>query len=64
MGIHNESGAARVSPVPSLKNLTKRLLDLVLFMSKDDPERGWLGDQLQVCARNIKARGCLLMKGS
>ncbi|VDC04169.1 unnamed protein product [Peniophora sp. CBMAI 1063] len=47
MGIHNESGAARLSPVPSLKDLTKRLLDLTLSTSKDDSERGWLGDQLQ-----------------
>ena len=48
MGIHNESGAARMSPVPSLKDLTKRLLDMLLSSSKEDSERGWLGDQLQV----------------
>lgn len=40
MGIHNEAGARRVSPVPPLTGLVQILLDLLL--SKSDPERGFL----------------------
>ncbi|KAI9440685.1 dihydroxyacetone kinase 1 [Lactarius indigo] len=40
MGIHNESGAQRVSPVPPLSELVQTLLDLLL--SQSDPERGFL----------------------
>ncbi len=40
MGIHNESGAQRVSPVPPLNELVQTLLDLLL--SQGDPERGFL----------------------
>jgi triose/dihydroxyacetone kinase / FAD-AMP lyase (cyclizing) len=40
MGIHNEAGAQRVSPVPPLNELIQTLLDLLL--SQSDPERGFL----------------------
>jgi len=40
MGIHNESGVQRVSPVPPLNELIQTLLDLLL--SQSDPERGFL----------------------
>jgi len=43
MGIHNEAGAQRVSPVPPLTVLIDILLDLLL--SKKDPERGFLPTQ-------------------
>lgn len=43
MGIHNESGAQRVSPVPPLNELVQTLLDLLL--SQNDPERGFLPTQ-------------------
>ena len=43
MGIHNEAGAQRVSPVPLLKDLVQILLDLLL--SQSDPERGFLPTQ-------------------
>ncbi|KAF6761699.1 dihydroxyacetone kinase 1 [Ephemerocybe angulata] len=40
MGIHNESGNKRVSPIPSLAELIKQLLDMLT--SVDDPERSFL----------------------
>ena len=40
MGIHNEAGAQRVSPVPPLNELIQTLLDLLL--SQSDPDRGFL----------------------
>ncbi|KAH9965626.1 Dak1 domain-containing protein [Lactifluus volemus] len=40
MGIHNEAGVQRVSPVPPLNELIQTLLDLLL--SQSDPERGFL----------------------
>ena len=40
MGIHNEAGVQRVSPVPPLNKLIQTLLDLLL--SQSDPERGFL----------------------
>ncbi|KAI0047127.1 dihydroxyacetone kinase 1 [Auriscalpium vulgare] len=40
MGIHNEPGAQRVSPVPSLHELVAQLLDLLL--STTDSERSFL----------------------
>jgi len=40
MGIHNEAGFQRVSPVPPLSKLIQTLLDLLL--SQSDPERGFL----------------------
>ena len=40
MGIHNEAGVQRVSPVPHLNELIQTLLDLLL--SQSDPERGFL----------------------
>jgi dihydroxyacetone kinase len=43
MGIHNEAGAQRVSPVPPLNELVQILLDLLL--SQSDPERGFLPAQ-------------------
>ncbi|KAH9039372.1 dihydroxyacetone kinase 1 [Lactarius pseudohatsudake] len=43
MGIHNESGAQRFSPVPPLNELVQTLLDLLL--SQNDPERGFLPTQ-------------------
>ncbi len=43
MGIHNETGFQRVSPVPPLSELVQTLLDLLL--SKSDPERGFLSTQ-------------------
>lgn len=43
MGIHNETGAQRVSPVPPLSELVQVLLDLLL--SRSDPERAFLPTQ-------------------
>ncbi|KAN0126086.1 dihydroxyacetone kinase [Lactarius tabidus] len=43
MGIHNEAGAQRVSPVPPLNELVQILLDLLL--SQSDPERAFLPTQ-------------------
>jgi len=43
MGIHNEAGVQRVSPVPPLNALIQTLLDLLL--SQNDPERGFLPTQ-------------------
>ncbi|KAF8518010.1 dihydroxyacetone kinase [Hysterangium stoloniferum] len=40
MGIHNESGYARVSPIPKLHDLVSSLLDLLT--STTDPERSFL----------------------
>ncbi|KAH9967122.1 dihydroxyacetone kinase 1 [Russula dissimulans] len=40
MGIHNEAGFQRLSPVPPLSKLIQTLLDLLL--SQSDPERGFL----------------------
>lgn len=40
MGIHNEAGVQRISPVPPLSKLIQTLLDLLL--SQSDPERGFL----------------------
>ncbi|KAH9978323.1 dihydroxyacetone kinase 1 [Russula compacta] len=40
MGIHNEAGVQRISPVPALNQLIQTLLDLLL--SQSDPERGFL----------------------
>ncbi|KAA1470321.1 dihydroxyacetone kinase 1 [Dentipellis sp. KUC8613] len=40
MGIHNEPGNKRVSPVPSLHGIVEQLLDLLL--STTDPERSFL----------------------
>lgn len=39
MGIHNEAGIKRVSPVPPLNELVQSLLDLLLSKSE---ERGYL----------------------
>ena len=43
MGIHNEAGAHRLSPVPPLNELVQILLDLLL--SQSDAERGFLHTQ-------------------
>lgn len=40
MGIHNESGHQRLSPVPSLKELIPKLLEMLT--STNDPERSFL----------------------
>ncbi|KAI5120375.1 hypothetical protein M0805_006897 [Coniferiporia weirii] len=40
MGIHNEPGHARLSPIPSLQTIITMLLDLI--MSTEDPERSFL----------------------
>lgn len=42
MGIHNEAGFKRVSPVPPLSELVQTLLDLLLSKSE---ERGFLSTQ-------------------
>ena len=42
MGIHNEAGFERVSPVPPLSELVQTLLDLLLSKSE---ERGFLSTQ-------------------
>jgi triose/dihydroxyacetone kinase / FAD-AMP lyase (cyclizing) len=42
MGIHNEAGFKRVSPVPQLNELVQTLLDLLLSNSE---ERGFLPTQ-------------------
>ncbi|TFY80783.1 hypothetical protein EWM64_g3223 [Hericium alpestre] len=56
MGIHNEPGAKRISPVPSLHDLIQQLLDLL--MSTTDPERSFLPltgkvDELVLMVNNL-----------
>lgn len=56
MGIHNESGTKRVSPVPSLHDLVQQLLDLLLTTT--DPERSFLnvkgsGDEVVLLVNNL-----------
>lgn len=56
MGIHNESGNKRLSPVPSLHDLTQQLLDLLLTTT--DPERSFLnvkgsGDEVVLLVNNL-----------
>lgn len=41
LGIHNERGFKKVSPIPSAKQLVKDLLDTL--MDTADPERAYLG---------------------
>ena len=40
MGIHNESGHKRLSPVPTLSDLVPQLLDLMTSIS--DPDRSFV----------------------
>lgn len=40
LGIHNESGHTRVSPIPKLSELVSRLLDLLT--STSDPDRSFV----------------------
>lgn len=40
MGIHNETGHTRLSPIPPLHKLVERLLSLII--STSDPERSFL----------------------
>lgn len=56
MGIHNESGNKRLSPVPSLHDLVQQLLDLLLTTT--DPERSFLnvkgsGDEVVLLVNNL-----------
>ncbi|KAI0065553.1 dihydroxyacetone kinase, partial [Artomyces pyxidatus] len=56
MGIHNEPGAQRVSPVPPLQTLVQQLLDLLL--STEDKERAFLpvtgkDDQVVLMINNL-----------
>ena len=56
MGIHNESGHRRVSPVPPLNELIPQLLDLLT--STTDPERSFLPfkgskDEVVVLVNNL-----------
>ena len=55
MGIHNESGSSRVSPIPTLSELIKNMLNLLT--SVDDPERSFLpfkgGDNVVLLVNNL-----------
>lgn len=56
LGIHNESGNRRVSPIPSLHDLVQQLLDPLL--STSDPERSFLplrgeGDEVVLMLNNL-----------
>lgn len=56
MGIHNEPGNRRLSPVPSLKDLIAQLLEHLL--STSDPERSFLpfkgqGDKVVLLVNNL-----------
>lgn len=55
MGIHNESGSNHVSPIPSLSELIKNMLNLLT--SVDDPERSFLpfkgGDNVVLLVNNL-----------
>jgi dihydroxyacetone kinase len=56
MGIHNESGTQRLSPIPSLHDLIERLLDMLL--SQSDPERSFIpvtghGDEVVLLINNL-----------
>ena len=56
MGIHNEPGNRRLSPVPPLNELVKQLLENV--MSTTDPERSFIpfkgkGDKVVLLVNNL-----------
>jgi len=55
MGIHNESGSRRVSPVPPLHNLIPHLLELLT--STTDPDRSFVPfqgkDDIVVLVNNL-----------
>ena len=56
MGIHNEPGNRRLSPVPPLNELVKQLLENV--MSTTDPERPFIpfkgkGDKVVLLVNNL-----------
>lgn len=57
MGIHNETGHQRLSPVPPLHQLVSKLLDLLT--STTDPERSFLpfrgqgNDEVVVLVNNL-----------
>ncbi|THH21500.1 hypothetical protein EW146_g62 [Bondarzewia mesenterica] len=56
LGIHNESGNKRISPVPSLHDLVQQLLGLLL--STSDPERSFVpftgkGDHVVLMVNNL-----------
>ena len=56
MGIHNEPGNRRLSPVPPLGDLVKQLLENV--MSTTDPERSFIpfkgkGDKVVLLVNNL-----------
>jgi len=55
MGIHNESGNNRISPVPSRSELINQLLEYLT--SSTDPERSFLsfekGDRLVLLVNNL-----------
>ena len=40
MGIHNEPGHSRVSPIPPLRTLVSQLIEFII--KTDDPERSFL----------------------
>ena len=55
MGIHNEPGHQRISPIPSLSALVAQTLDLLT--STTDPERSFIpfkgGDNVVVLVNNL-----------
>jgi dihydroxyacetone kinase len=56
LGIHNEPGTKRLSPVPSLHDLVQQLLEMLL--SQSDPERSFLavtgrGDEVVLLVNNL-----------
>jgi dihydroxyacetone kinase len=55
LGIHNEQGNNRISPIPSLSELITQLLDYLT--SQDDPERSFLplkkGDGVVLMVNNL-----------
>ncbi|RXW21663.1 hypothetical protein EST38_g4183 [Candolleomyces aberdarensis] len=65
LGIHNEQGNNRISPIPSLSGLTKQLLDYLT--SQNDPERSFLqlkkGDSLVLMVNNLGSVSELELSG-
>ncbi|KAJ2930839.1 hypothetical protein H1R20_g6263, partial [Candolleomyces eurysporus] len=65
LGIHNEQGNNRISPIPSLSELTKQLLDYLT--SQNDPERSFLqlkkGDDVVLMVNNLGSVSELELSG-
>ena len=59
MGIHNEAGNQRLSPIPSLTHLVDQLLGMILRTDDEDKDRGFVpfrqqgGDRVVCLINNL-----------